>query len=398
MKIKMDMKRNLLVSAIALVFSGSVLANEPAAYITDSGVSITPVIDAGQKYDDNIFSQATNPQSSIIYTVAPAVNFALGDGVNTHEVDVAFESGTYLDSSDDNYITGSLGYAGHFEASSSSKFDVSIDANWKIEPRGTGITEGLGDTATEPLKFEEQIAELGYEYGSASSKARVAFDGRFYSKSYSNFKEVTQARSFDAPSLAGTFFYSTNSRTDAFIELKAETIGYDVQEAVSRDSDVYSALVGVKWEATALTSGSVKIGQQQKSFDNANREDFSGVSWDASVQWQPLTYTTLSFNTSRNARDPNVVGDYINESIYGVNWAHQWSQKLSTTLGYNFTDEDYSGVTRVDETSMLSADLSYDLARWVEISLYANATDKVSTTDTIVFDKSIVGINFIFSL
>ena len=394
----MKTKMNVLVSAIALAFSCSALAAEPVAYETESGVNIIPVIATGYKYDDNIFSQGKDTQSSGIFTLAPAVSFLVGDGVNTFQVDFGVESGTFIDSEDDDYVTGNLGYKGHFEASSSARFDLNVGVNLGVEPRGTGITEGTGDAVDEPVTYEEQEAELNYEYGSASSKASIALDGRFYSKSYTNFQEFTRVRSFDASSLTGTFFYSTNSRTDAFVELKSETIGYDANGLVSRDSDVFSALVGVKWEATALTSGSIKVGQQEKSFDNAMREDFSGVSWDALVQWQPLTYTTLSFNTSRNAKDPNVVGDYINESLYGVNWVHQWDEKISTTLGFNFTNEDYSGITREDETTMLTANVAYEIRRWVDMSLYINTTNKESTNDAIVFDKSIVGLNFTFSL
>ena len=392
------MKTKNLVGAITLVLSSSVVAMQPQAYITNSGIAVTPMINAGYKYDDNIFSQPTDTKSSGILIVAPSVNFSVDDGINSHQVDINIESASFADSEDDDYVTGGLSYQTHLEPSSSSRFDISLGTNRGVEPRGTGITEGLGDAIDEPLLFDEQTAEITYEYGSLSSSARVAFDAGYYKKNYSNFESFTQSRNFDSSSIGSTFFYTTNSGTDAFVELKADAISYDVSEAISRDSDVFTASVGITWEATALTSGTLKIGQQQKKFTDPLRKDFDGLSWDASVQWQPLSYTTFSVNSSRNAKDPNVVGDYINESIYGVNWQHLWNEKLSTSLSYNFTDEDYSGVSRTDETTTISANLTYELRRWMDVSVYFDSTDRDSSTNNIAFDKSIVGISFTFSL
>lgn len=392
------MKMKALVGVIISALSSSVVAVQPEPYNTDSGIAITPIINAGYKYDDNILSEADNTQSSGIFIFSPSVSFSVEDGINSHQFDVNVESGSFIDSSDDNYVTGGLTYQSHLEASSSSRFDINLEANWQVEPRGTGITEGLGNLVDEPLLYDEQIAVITYEYGVFSSSARIAFDGRYYQINYNNFKNITQTRNYDSASIGSTFFYTTNSRTDAFIELTAEAINYDAFVTVSRDSDVYTGLVGVTWEATALTSGTFKIGQQRKKFIDALREDFEGVSWDASLKWQPLTYTTVTVNTSRNAKDPDVVGDYINESIYGVNWEHHWNKKLSTAFSYNFTDEDYSGVNRVDETSMFSANFTYGFRRWVDLSVYFDATDKESTAKYIIFDKRVVGINFTFSL
>ena len=392
------MEMKTLVGVIISAFSGFVAAVQPEPYNTDSGIAITPMINAGYKYDDNILSQADNTQSSGIFIFAPSVSFSVEDGINSHKFNVNVESGSFIDSKDDNYVTGGLTYQSHLEATASSRFDVNLEANWQVEPRGTGITEGLGNLVDEPLLYDEQLAEISYEYGRLSSGARIAFDGFYYQKNYSNFEIFTQTRSFDSASIGSTFFYTTNSRTNAFIELKAEVINYDAFVTVSRDSDVYSGLVGVTWEATALTSGTFKIGQQRKNFTDSLRENFEGISWDASIKWQPLTYTTLSVNTSRNTRDPDLVGDYINESIYGVNWEHHWNEKLSTTLAYNFTDEDYSGVNRIDETSIFLANLTYAFRRWVDIAVYFDVTDKKSTADYIVFDKRVVGVDFTFSL
>ena len=394
----MSMKMKLLFSATAIVFSSSVIAVEPEVYITDSGIAIVPIINAGYKYDNNIFSQASETTGSGIFTLAPAVKFLLDDGINNYQLDVGVESGTFLDSSDDNYVIGNLGFTSHLEPSSRSRFDLALEANKEVEPRGTGITEGSADRFDEPLLYNEQLAKLSYEYGSLASSGRIAVMGRYYNKNYTNFTETTQFRSFNQSTLGSTLFYTTNSSTDAFIEIKAGPIKYDVAEAISRDSDMLTALVGIKWEATALTSGSFKIGQEQKKFSDARREDFKGVSWEGNVDWQPLSYTTLTLETSRSAKDPDVQGDYISESVYGVNWEHEWNEKVTTTLNYSYIYEEYTGFERLDKSNNLYVDVNYEFKRWIDVALYITYTDQNSTDENIVYDKSVVGLDFTFSL
>ena len=394
----MKMKINLLLSATAIAFSSSVVAVEPEVYITDSGIAIIPIINTGYKYDNNIFNQASDKTSSSVFTVAPKARLLIDDGINNFQLDVGIESGTFIDSADDNYLTGGLQFSSHLEPSSRSRFDVEIGANTQVEARGTGITEGTADSVEEPLEFNEQLAKLTYEYGSLSSSGRIAVTGRYYNRNYTNFNDITQFRSFDQSTLGTTFFYTTNASTDAFFELSGSAIKYDVDQIVSRDSDIYTALVGVKWEASALTSGSFKIGHQQKKFTESGRENFKGISWEGKVDWQPLTYTTLTLETSRSAKDPDVQGDYISESVYGINWEHEWNEKLTSTLNFSYIREEYTGFERLDKSDKFYADVSYEFKRWVDVSLYFDYIDQDSNNENIVYDKSIVGLDFVFSL
>jgi len=394
----MNTKMKVLLGTTAIILNGTALAVSPEAYITDSGIAIVPIVNAGYKYDNNIFSQDDDTKESGIFMFSPSTNFLLDDGVNSYQVDIGAQWGMFIDSSEDNSFAGDLGFTTHLEPSSRSRFDIEFEANKKIETRGSGITEGLGDIVDEPISYNEQLAQLTYEYGSLSSSARIAFTGSYYNKNYTNFAAITQFRNFNKSTVGSTFFYSTNSSTDAFLEIKNSNTKFDISENFSRDSEVFTALIGVKWEATALTSGSFKIGQEEKDFSDAGREDFKGVSWEGNINWQPLTYTTLSLTTSRATKNPDVQGDFIKESVYGVNWTHEWNEKITSTLNYSYRDEDYSGFERVDKNNNFYADVIYQFKRWADISLYMEHTDKDSTNEDIVYDKTVIGLDFTFSL
>ena len=394
------MKKSLLATFIAGSIFNCAHAIEPAGINTESGILITPLLQTGLKYDDNIFSQSQDEKGSTILTIDPTVNFLLDDGINSYSVDVGLNSGTFFSSSDDNYLDGFLGFDIHLEPSSMSRFDLSASANWTTEARGTGITEGLGEAVTEPLTYRDQVVTGTYEFGALSTNAKMAFDAKYYNKEYTNFENNTKYRNYDSFLFGTTFSYNTGAATDVFVEVNKDAIRYDHIEPQqsTRSSDDYRALVGIKWEATALTTGSVKLGYQNKDFEARNRENFSGLSWDAGVTWQPLTYTSFNFSTKRAAKDPNVEGSYINESVHSVAWNHEWATRLNTSVSASYVKEDYSGVSRKDDTTTLSAQANYVLQRWVDVSVYVDITDKDSTRDNIYFDKNLVGVNFTFSM
>ena len=155
----------------------------------------------------------------------------------------------------------------------------------------------------------------------------------------------------------------------------------------------------MEWDATALTSGSIKLGYQKKDFAAQQRENFSGISWEAGVTWQPLSYSFVDFTTSRAAKDPLVEGDYIRESVYRATWTHDWSDQLSTRAGLSYTDEKYVGqIGRKDKTSNANFAVSYTTNSFGMVSTYVDFIDKDSTQDALKFDRMVVGINFTFAL
>ncbi|PCJ37573.1 MAG: hypothetical protein COA99_12590 [Moraxellaceae bacterium] len=378
-----------------LIFSGHLVA-AGEGYIMDAGVKISPSLTSTVKYDDNIFHEGIDETSSSIVTAAPAVNLLLDDGINRYSADLGFESASHTTSKADNYSNRFLTLSGHLEPSSRSRWDLSANIIHAVEPRGTGITEGAGDAMDEPLEFDAQTAQVSYEYGALSTQGLLALEVNYYNKNYSNFSVITEVMDFDSVLFGGMFFYSTNSKTDAFIEINQNAIRYDINDpSGSRDSDDVYALLGVKWEATALTTGEIKLGLQRKNFTKSDRKDFSGFSWGVNVDWQPLTYSTVSVNTSRNATDPSSYGDYINKSIVGISWLAQWNSRVSTTVGASYEEEEYIGATmgRTDDTRNYNAIIDFVALPWLGLSVFLELTDKDSDLEGIAFKKNVVGIS-----
>lgn len=392
-----------LSTLLSMVVVTPVAANlKPGSVMTKDGAEITPTLDTGISSNNNIFSTPDNEESRLIWTIAPNVKALIEDGPDSYNLDIGTSSSLHNKDTTDNFTQVNIGAGVHKEFTSQHRLDVNGDADWLYEPRGSGLTEGLGDEAVDELvKYQEQNVLARYEYGAQSSKAKVAIRTGFFNKKYQNFREVSQYRDYDKSLISITGYYNTHAATQTFIEVKQENYRYDVIDSngISRDSEDVKILAGMEWEATALTSGSFKIGYQNKDFDDAQRKNFSGLSWQAAIDWQPLTYSTIHFMSSRAAKDPLVQGDYIKESVYGVRWSHSWSDYLSSLASASYTDEQYTGdVGRKDKTKNLRLGLNYVASNFGMVSTYVDFIDKNSTQDAIEFDRVIVGVNFTFAL
>lgn len=400
---QMHTKKLVPLSALLTVLiAAPAAANlKPGSIMTKDGAEITPTLQTGISSNNNFFSTPDDEESRLIWTITPNVKAVIDDGPDSYSLDLGTSSSLHNKDATDNFTQVNIGAGVHKEFTSQHRLDVNGDADWLYEPRGSGITEGLGDVVNELVKYQQQNVLARYEYGAQSSKAQVALSAGFFSKKYQSFREVSQYRDYDKSLIGVTGYYNTQAATRTFLEVKQENYRYDVlaSSGISRDSDDVKVLAGMEWEATAVTSGSFKVGYQSKDFESSQRENFSGISWEAAINWQPLSYSTVQFMTSRAAKDPLVQGDYIKESVYGVNWTHNWSEYLSSLASASYTDEQYTGdVGRKDKTKNLRLGLNYVASNFGMVSTYVDFMDKNSTQDAIEFDRVIVGVNFTFAL
>ncbi|MDN3396909.1 outer membrane beta-barrel protein [Pseudoalteromonas sp. APC 3215] len=400
----MKMRTNTITTLlVALGLSAPALAVElkPGSVMTKDGAEITPTLQLGVSSNDNFFMTPSATQSRLIWNIAPSLNALIEDGPDSYKFDIASSTSFHNKDTTDNFTQVNVGAGVHKEFTSQHRLDVTGDADWLYEPRGGGLTEGQGSVIDELVHYQQQNLTAHYEYGAQSSKAQVALTAGYYNKNYQNFTAISQYRDYDKPMLGITGYYNTQAGTRAFLEVKQENYQYDVIDSngITRDSDDVKVLLGMEWEATAVTTGSFKVGYQNKDFESNLRDNFSGLSWEAAAVWKPLTYSTLQLVTSRAAIDPLLEGDYIRESVYGATWQHDWSDFLSSVVSANYVDQQYSGsFNRKDKVKNARLGLNYLASNFGMVTGYVDFIDRNSTQTNIEFDRVIVGLNFTFAL
>jgi hypothetical protein len=374
----------------------------------DVGIfEVIPELALDQRYDDNVFSQAEDEVHSWVTVVAPSIQAQADLGSVAIDLEFQHLSGIYdrtnADNYHDNYVSTTLGW----ELNHRNQLDLTASYNDSHEDRGTGFSQGTAILEIdEPDTFEEVTFDAKYTYGSESSRGRLVLNVTNYEKEFTNHRDSTRGRDRDDITGATTFYWRVGGRTNVLAELKKTDVDYvnDPADLVdtfdSLDSDLTKYLVGVTWEATAKTEGSIKVGQAKKDFDDSDREDFSDSSWEVDIQWAPKTYSIFSLNSAREARETNGIGSFIDAKTYGVAWQHGWSSRLSSSLFFNYEEETYKEDAdgRKDELAAFGVRIDYSMRRWLGLGLTVGYADKDSNIDTFDYSRNQVTFHLLMNL
>jgi polysaccharide biosynthesis protein VpsM len=404
--ISMKLASGVIISTALLTTMAPAVAQStvPASGVikTASGIDLIPSVQVGLKHDDNVVRSSSNEISSWVNSIAPALKAMMVDGADSYTVTAAINNARYFSSQQDDFTDGYLDAEAKISPSSHHNFKLKANTSWLHEDRGTGVSEGRGLLLNDVTKFNSQFLEGEYVYGAQSSTGKIRLNSRYFNKNYDNFRDVTQYRDYDSTLFGGAFVYQTNGSIKMVASASTAAIDFKVLDlSGDRNNTDNNYRVGVEWEITSITSGELKLGYQDKNFDRAQREDFSGFAWEAILVWQPLTYSGFDIATGRRAKDVdavNVLGDYIIETTYGLGWNHQWSETWDTKIAYEYQTNKYNLSDRTDTGKVITLELNKQLLRWVKIKAFANIENRTSTLGVIEFDRTVLGLNAEFTL
>ena len=173
-------------------------------------------------------------------------------------------------------------------------------------------------------------------------------------------------------------------------QVEARQDKFDYKSATSLfDSKERRFLVGVTWEATAATSGTVKVGQIRKDFTSSIIKDFSGTGWDAIVQWAPQSYSRFGLTTVKEFGESTGLGDFILTKRYGANWTHDWNSRFTTIASITRAKDDFANGARNDTTDSFGFRVSYKVLRWLTLGGDLTNTDRDSNNAAFKYKRNI---------
>lgn len=401
------MHKTLPVSSVlaltAAIGSAQVHAVEPAAI--EAGVfNLIPQLAVEQRYDTNILSQPDDELESWVTILAPSVTAQAELDKVKIQFGLVNTTGIYERSSADNFNDTRVNADVSWELNHRNQLDFGYVYNNTHEDRGTGFSQGVGaGSIEEPDEYTEETYGVKYTYGSETSRGRLVLGLSDYDKQYTNHRESTRGRDRHDVGGSATFYWNVGGRTDVLLEAQQKDINYDndpVGGFGTLDSTQTKYLAGVTWEATAKTTGIVKVGQARKDFDSNQRKDFTGSSWEATVQWAPRTYSVISLNTSREPRETTGMGNFIDAESYGVSWQHGWTNRITSNLFYNYSEESYekAAVKRDDDLTSYGLRVDYKLKRWIDLGLSATYSEKDSNLNQFDYERNQIAVHVNISM
>lgn len=384
---------HLTVTASTLAFALSATharALEPAN-IQAGPVYLTPTLEVEARHVDNLFRSESNEQSSWVLDTRPRIQAWLQDGVNTYSLAYELRDSIYASSHDDDFTDQVVNLDVHHEFNMRNALGLNAEYYDGHEERGTGLSEGgLAYLIDEPVELERTRYGGKYRYGSTQAKGRLELGYQFQGTDYQNFSDFSQFRDRERDTIDGALFWRVAPRTDLLAEVRYLDTSYDASDQIdgngSLDSEEFNYYLGVKWDATGKTDGSVRLGWYERDYGSSQRSSDDGFSWEADVNYRPRSYSTLNFSTRRFTQETNGLGNAVNTEEYAAAWNHEWSGRSSTYLALVLADDDYRGSRRHDERLDLEASYRYALRRWLDLSGGYRYEDRDSDKDVRLLD------------
>lgn len=350
----------------------------------DNGIFVYPSASIGYGRNDNVLGTQTNKVSSSFFVVRPELVGEIKTHGDRYTLSYQGNYGRYQSSSADNFNHHELWLGGDNYFTTRARLGWGVGYLEKSDPRGS--TDRA--SSAEPDRWHAPIARVLGIYGAPGSIGRLELEGSMMQKRYDNNRATTIASDVDLNTVAGRFYYRFMPKTSVLFEVRNTWADYVWANSTQDNTDTrYYA--GFVWDATAKTTGTLKLGRAYKRFDDASRQDASVASWEASVRWAPLTYSTVDLVASRAPLDSTGTGNYVLNNATTLTWNHKWASYVSSRVNYGVIKSDYKGSTREDDTKNYGVGFFHELGYRMRAGIDWTRTDRTSNDQLYNFKRDV---------
>jgi hypothetical protein len=391
-------------AAILLFGAGSVFAQTASSYIRPAYVYptappaggaasvqvgetpffFTPYVGAALGHDSNLFFSDINKKGSNLFIGSAGFGLDARSPNSVFRVDAQVQDGRYTSSKEDSYIDSNV----------DTRLDWAIDRRNFVragmqylrghDPRGS-TDRPFGES---PDKYRQGDPYLTYAFGAPGARGRIE---AYYSdmfRRYINNREFTENSDRDQREYGAAFYVRMMTRTYGLVEAREDDIRYKVPNS-PLNADEKRLYLGLSWEATAATSGTIKFGRLKRDFLDNSGEDFTGNAWEGLVTWSPRTYTRFDFYTARQTNESTGLGDFILTSIGGVTWTHDWTSYIKTAVDTRYQRDAYQGFDRTDKTWLVGLKAGYKFRRWLTLGAEYDYWKRDSNLDVYDYTRNL---------
>ncbi|MEH6710194.1 MAG: outer membrane beta-barrel protein [Paraglaciecola polaris] len=385
------MSKTKLASAIGLAYVCSSSFAQEEVGIDLGAFELVPTLTTTVGFNDNVTRSNDEGIDSWFSTVVPKFTLINNFGLNSLRLGYQLSRGDYYSSSADDFTDHLLFASLDYEFNSRHRIKSSINFEDGHDDRGERYSIGRGDELTSPDEYKESDVDFTYSYGALSAQGRLDINVNYRDLDYKLGTDEYLIRDRSYSEIGGTFYYNIGATTDLLFETTLTDVDYAFTPVGSNtlDSIETSYLVGAQWQSTASTSGYAKIGYQDKDFDAAGRESFSGLKWQAGVVWEPIDRATFILDTQNETRETNGEGNFIRRKDVSLQWRHEWLQRLRTQAGVAVGNDDYEGSGRSDDITDWNLAVIYEFQRWLTFNLGYTYSERDSNSNIIDYDQNI---------
>ncbi|MBM7036279.1 outer membrane beta-barrel protein [Vibrio ulleungensis] len=394
----------VFLAIVAAMSTSHVLALESNGYTTENGLTIIPILESGLRYNDN-YTRTSDAQSSTIFDVKPGVAIESDRNGNRYRVAYQLDAGFHSNTSDDNYVDHTFATNNLVRFTTRHALGFNYAFLTQHDARGSGIASGdaLVANLTTPVEYKTHVADATYIFGSDNAKGRIEATLDFEDRTYTNYRGSdvldTTFEDYQQIGADGAFYVQVLPATQLLFQLDYNNRQY-TKNSRSGDSQNYNEiyyLTGAVWDITGKTNGKLRLGIQDKKYDDSSREGSDNFSWDLTVEWQPLEYSTITIDGGLRNEDADTEEGDLDASRISAQWKHYWLANIYSNLGLSYSRKDYNSVTRTDDTSSASIKLGYELYERVDLVAGWRGEDNDSNSVGYTYNQNVWSLNANFA-
>jgi len=338
-------------------------------------VEVHPSLSVKEIYSDNIFSTPDNTEHDFIMVLTPGIYLQLPVRDHTFSIAANTTLTRYAEFSSENTNDYFVNGTANFMFGSRINLKASDTFIKGHEPRGSsssGIIE----------KFDNNTAAASLTYLLAEvSKVQVD-----YSRTDWDFKTSTfRSRSEDL--ISAYLYYRLMPKTSAFIQYNFKNVRFD-DNTIGLDNKMQSGLLGLSWDITGKSKGSIAAGYLRKDFDVSSKGSLKTWTASADITHNFSDYTSLRLLGKRDVNESSLLGTryYVTTGLYGE-VTHRFLQRLAVVAKASYGQDKYTDIIpgdtqlRKDNTLTAGMGLRYIMRRWLEFVLEYNYRNKDSNID-----------------
>ena len=361
---------------LVLLLVGIVMADRAEAIgnIHMGKLEIDPYVSVKEIWTDNVYFTPTDELRDRITRLVPGVKLLFPFGMHSIEAEYYGVSDRYNTYRGED-TTDQFG-RGVVDLAFGSNFGLMI-SDWYRKDH-----EGRGESATGFIEVYRANTPKASAFYQLAGRSKVQVD---YSRTSFNFM-ISNFRDRDEELVAGYLYYRFFSKTSVFIEYDHQSADYTYPQyspgGIPLDNTEDSALIGITWEATAKSKGTIKAGRTKKDFESDTLRDLTMWSWYIDIDHHFSDLTHLKLRGMREPNEAKLSGTsyYITTGV-GADFSHRMLSKTDLLLEASYGTDDFSNA-RKDKTSLLGGGLKYWVKDWFDIAVEYRERKRDSNVDS----------------
>jgi polysaccharide biosynthesis protein VpsM len=339
------------------------------------GDQLRASLTATGSYTDNFYYNATKIDAAGA-VLRPEVQFVTETGKAQIDLTGRGEYGTFdTPGSNDDYLD-SYGQA-RFGWAPTYRNRLLLEGSYTHghDPFGLVRTEGSATVNNEMDEWDQSSGTMRYRYGAPAATVNAEVSGTYTDRSYATNEALTRFLDYRTTQIDYSVFYNYSPKTAAVVSFTRTDVdvrqpfnnnagpataqdpgGSDVDD---RSGETYQVRAGLRWLATAKTSGDVRAGYRQRTFDDV-AADLEGFDWQAGIQWSPTQPMLFELRTARSEQQSYLQNaGVIDIKTTTLRAKRSLSSRLRGEIALEQQLADFFGTGRDDETDSATVGLEY---------------------------------------